>query len=52
VRVAGHAGFRKVVFSMFLSKSEFFEYAGKDSQSNSGRRVMNFMGAILVSRIG
>src|ERR1700733_5234092 len=48
VRVAGHAGFRKVVFSMFLSKSEFFEYAGKDSQSNSGRRVMNFMGAILV----
>src|ERR1700733_365507 len=51
VRVAGHAGFRKVVFSTFLSKSEFFEYAGKDSQSNTGRRVMNFMGAILDSRI-
>ena len=37
-----------------LSKSEFFEYAGKDSQykRDSGRRGINFMGAILDSRVG
>ena len=40
---AGHAGFRKVVFSTFLSKGEFLEYAGEDRQSNSGIRVMNFI---------
>ena len=42
VSVAGHAGFRKVVFSMFLSKGEFLGYAGEESQSNSGIRGYEF----------
>jgi hypothetical protein len=47
VSVAGQAGFKRVVFSTFLSKGLLSEYPRGEIQSNSVRRKMNFIVAIL-----
>jgi hypothetical protein len=46
VSVAGQAGFKRVVFSTFLSKGPLSEYPRWDIQSNNVRRKMHFIVAI------